>query len=72
MGLLAKTSKSSLLRAEADIYSAIKHPAADLHNARKSSTSFPVGATCGPLAFYKQEYDNRPTHFLPLRSDEKA
>lgn len=62
MGLLAKTSKSNLLHAGVDIYSAIKHPAADLHIARKCSTSFPVRTTCSPLAFYKQEYDNRPTH----------
>lgn len=40
MGLAAKTSKSNLLRAESDVPSAIKHPAADLHLASKRSLSF--------------------------------
>lgn len=40
MRLLAETSKRNLLRAGADTDPAIKHPAADLHMARKRSTSF--------------------------------
>lgn len=59
MGLLAKTSKSNLLWAGADIYSAIKHPAADLHIAWKCSTSFQLKL---PVAFCKHKYKKTCPH----------